>query len=502
MSTNLYIPMIRPVQPAFSGDTMTIYFSLPYNGVPSQINCRILDPTKSSINGQNEIFTKNNLTASLDAIENEYKISITDIELANFIENQIYQIQIQNGISAWSQASLIKKVPAFSLEDNGLNKNLYPLDTLVLTGMIKDNETVFLKECSFVSAEGRIVQGTCIGQSFTIPMKAFFKNNDNSSVSGTLILETTDGYVQKSNKTISLLNWSDDEEKLFLIGELLSSIGAIKISSPISLAGTVLRKEKNKHLWTIVGYMNGTEWIDASIEGGKFYEYYILNESNLVVGEVQDIKNDMNESCETDFSDMYLSDMDTMLIVKFNPSISNIKYVTQESITNTLGGKYPIIRKNGETKYKQFTISGLLYLDYYTNENLVCSNQIELDNYSSTNDIWYSDEGSLLLSSENSLGDLKSYSIKAIEKILRQKTEEFLVNNKPKIFRSYDEGPMIIHLSNISFTPNKQLNNHIYDFSAQVTEICDFSSDNIEKYNLGPVSLSQFFINKVNSGGS
>ena len=145
MNTNLYIPMMRPIQPAFSGDTMIIYFSLPYNGIPSQINCRILDPTKSSTNGQNKIFTKNNLIASLDTVENEYKISITDIELANFIENQIYQIQIQNGTSAWSQASLIKKVPAFSLDDNDLNKNLYPLDTLVFTGMIEDNETVFLK---------------------------------------------------------------------------------------------------------------------------------------------------------------------------------------------------------------------------------------------------------------------------------------------------------------------------------------------------------------------
>jgi hypothetical protein len=43
---------------------------------------------------------------------------------------------------------------------------------------------------------------------------------------------------------------------------------------------------------------------------------------------------------------------------------------------------------------------------------------------------------------------------------------------------------MIVSLSNISLTPNKQLGRHIYDFSATVTEVCEYTLENLQKYNL------------------
>jgi hypothetical protein len=43
---------------------------------------------------------------------------------------------------------------------------------------------------------------------------------------------------------------------------------------------------------------------------------------------------------------------------------------------------------------------------------------------------------------------------------------------------------MIVYLSNISFTPNRQLGRHIYDFSATVSEICDYTMENLAKYKL------------------
>ena len=339
-----------------------------------------------------------------------------------------------------------------------------------------------------------VSHGVCNGNNFEIPVKNFFINQ--TSVTGNLVVETVDGYIKSEEKILSLNDWSFSDSPA-LTGIMLPSLGIIKLIGETN--GTVVRKEKNKKLWTIVGEKNTSQWIDASIEGGQFYEYGILNDSETGISDgVTDIVDPEGKKCETIFSNMYLSDKDTMIAIKFNPSISNLKYVTQEAITNTLGGKYPIIRKNGATKYKQFNISGVLYLDYYSNERLVCSNSEELSTkYSFTNDIWYEDEGSLFLSSNNDLQNLSNYQPQTIEKIFRQKAEEFLTNGNPKIFRSYDEGPMIVHLSNISFTPNKQLNNHIYDFSAQLTEICEFSSDTIKKYNLGSVSLSQFFIDRT-----
>jgi hypothetical protein len=61
---------------------------------------------------------------------------------------------------------------------------------------------------------------------------------------------------------------------------------------------------------------------------------------------------------------------------------------------------------------------------------------------------------------------------------------EFLTNKKPKLFRSFEEGNMIVYLNNISFTPNKTLGRHIYDFSATATELCEYNSQNLQKYKL------------------
>ena len=43
---------------------------------------------------------------------------------------------------------------------------------------------------------------------------------------------------------------------------------------------------------------------------------------------------------------------------------------------------------------------------------------------------------------------------------------------------------MIVYLSNVSFTPNKQLGRNIYDFSATATEVCEYSYENLKHYRL------------------
>ena len=487
MSTSLYTPRVRSIQPAFV-DVAKIYFTMPYNSTPNSIYYKVIDPAKSSVSGNNSI-EGGPLIATKNEDTNEYYISISN-SILKLTLNQFYQVQIKNEDNgAWSQASLIKRVSDFEINAITI---LNPFDDLKLKGSSQESN-VFFKNCYF-SAMGLVSHGICNGNNFEIPMKNFFINQ--TSVTGDLVVETVDGYIKSEEKIFSLNNWSFSDSP-DLSGIMFSSSGIIKLTGKIN--GTIVRKEKDKKLWTIVGKKDNLEWIDASIEGGKFYEYGILDASETGISYgVSDILDPEGKNHETVFSNMYLSDKDTMIAIKFNPSISNLKYVTQEAITNTLGGKYPIIRKNGATKYRQFNISGVLYLDYYSNERLVCSNSEELSTiYPFTNDVWYEDEGSLFLSSDNNLPNLSNYQPQTIEKILRQKAEDFLTNGKPKIFRSYDEGPMIVHLSNISFTPNKQLNNHIYDFSAQLTEICEFSSDTIKKYNLGPVSLSQFFIDRT-----
>jgi hypothetical protein len=71
-----------------------------------------------------------------------------------------------------------------------------------------------------------------------------------------------------------------------------------------------------------------------------------------------------------------------------------------------------------------------------------------------------------------------------LEKKYRDIAIDFLTNQKPKIFKGAEEDMMIVYLSNVSFTPNKQLGREIWDFSCTVTEFCEYNNENLQRYNL------------------
>ena len=181
--------------------------------------------------------------------------------------------------------------------------------------------------------------------------------------------------------------------------------------------------------------------------------------------------------------DIYLSDADTMLAIRYNPNISGLKYITQDAITNTLGGRYPVIRKNGSTKYRQFNLSGALYLNASecAIDDKDKATSVSTQNWSSFFD-HLGEKPSLYIKDDTRL---KSYSTKdRLERQARDIAIDFLTNNSIKLFRSPTEGNMIVYLSGISFTPNKQLGRNVYDFSCTATEVCEYNADNIKKYNL------------------
>jgi hypothetical protein len=501
-NTTLFAPQVRAVQPAFTDTVAKIYFSVPYNASYSYVKYQMRDPSLSSASGAN-LIKEGTISSLTDAITGERYIQITT--LGQLTNDKIYQIQIKIGQassgkeSSWSQVTLIKKVEACSIaiDNEGV---LPPYDNLELTGSVYFNADAtngpMLQNCSFVDNDSNIsTQGYVTGSQFYIPLQKYFLNSN--SISGKITIETVDGLQLESSRTLTLGSVGSGQSTLNVV--LDKAVGGARITNIPTNTHFLLRKADDSQLWIAIGQIDtNSSWLDYLAEGGKFYSYAAVSSLDnyttpLATGQ---LKNLDHEICESEFEDMFLSDSDMMIAIRFNPSISGVKYITQEAITNTLGGKYPIIRKNGDTKYKQFTISGALYLDYYVNELIDCSNKDSIS-YSFTNDVWYSDEGSLFLSTSNRLNELKNYSNKAIEKVLRQKAEEFLTNGKPKIFRSYEEGPMIVYLNNISFTPNKQLGHHIYDFSAQVNEICDFSSNALNKYGLNTAPLSQFFIDKT-----
>ena len=56
---------------------------------------------------------------------------------------------------------------------------------------------------------------------------------------------------------------------------------------------------------------------------------------------------------------------------------------------------------------------------------------------------------------------------------------------------------MIVYLSNVSFTPNKQLSREVWDFSCTVTEICEYNRENLIRYDLlksGTVYTLEYYL--------
>jgi len=72
-----------------------------------------------------------------------------------------------------------------------------------------------------------------------------------------------------------------------------------------------------------------------------------------------------------DFEDAFLFDGERQLRIRYNPKVSSFKSTILESKTDTIGGRYPFIFRNGNVKYKEFPISGLISLNSDPNERFM-----------------------------------------------------------------------------------------------------------------------------------
>ena len=208
---------------------------------------------------------------------------------------------------------------------------------------------------------------------------------------------------------------------------------------------------------------------DTTAEPGVLYRYYLIdsNGRNYYFGE----NKTEGFECMLDVEHIFFTDINSQFRLNLNPNISNLKYVVQESVTNTLGSAFPFVRRSGHTKYRQFSISGTI-CGYGDDEGIFLSKN----------------SASLILSqgfydrykAQNRIMPWNDY---IFEKQYRDKAIEFLMDGKPKLFKSFTEGNMIVALTAVSFTPNKQLDRNVYDFSATVTEIAECTVENCQKYN-------------------
>ena len=224
-----------------------------------------------------------------------------------------------------------------------------------------------------------------------------------------------------------------------------------------------------------------------------FYKYRIIqldNNDNAVAASKDEMK------IESDFEDIFLCNKEKQLPIKYNPNITGFKWVTQDSITNSLGGRYPIVRRNGDSKYRQFNLSGTLYFDPDT---------VGFDSVNSNLSQFFPNETSTLFISINEVA-LKIWNLTnwkesltdnqhtIYENRFKEAAIDFLTDGKPKLFKSPTEGLILVHLTNVSFTPNKTLGRRIYDFSATLTEFAEANEENLARYGVEPSVATSYYV--------
>lgn len=219
-------------------------------------------------------------------------------------------------------------------------------------------------------------------------------------------------------------------------------------------------------------------WKDFTIEQGVTYTYAIqqyslsdeTHEPNIYTERIK------SNSVLADFEYTYLFDGDRQLKIKFDPKVSSFKADLLENKVDTIGGKYPIIYRNGSVNYKEFPISGLI--SYLTDDEGIFYSGLykilEANRNKTAEDIKTNYELATDLTAKN-FTDERAFKLAVLD---------WLNNGKPKLFKSPSEGNYIVRLINTSLSPTDSLGRMLHSFSTQAYEVADNSYDNLVNFDI------------------
>ncbi len=274
------------------------------------------------------------------------------------------------------------------------------------------------------------------------------------------------------------------------------ALGRVKVcaSSEDNFFGNlVIRRTSNKSdfkIWEDIHIISITDkqklnytWFDYTVESGILY-HYCIQKVNNIGGRGNVIKTE--QPVMMVFDDMFLVGENRQLNIKFNPQVSSFSRTVVESSIQTIGSKYPFIKRNAHVNYRQFQISGLIsHLsdkeEYYYSKDACLPDEI-ISTFASSEECYgkyfneYAD-----FNNQNRISDLNDFTL---EREFRDKVIDFLYNGKVKLFKSASEGNILIRLMNISLTPNQQVGRMLYTFNATAYEIDDCTVENFDKYGI------------------
>ena len=210
---------------------------------------------------------------------------------------------------------------------------------------------------------------------------------------------------------------------------------------------------------------------DFTVEPGVWYKYEILR-YNSIGYFTSYLRPEEPYMVVTE--DIFLQADNKQLRIRFDPQVTNFSVKVSESLIETIGSKYPYIRRNGSIGYRTFNLSGTIMSFMNVPQDMFNASKLKIyqDSYQ-----YYQNY--------NQVNKVSSFRDYIYEKEFRQKVMDFLYKNNVKLYRSLTQGNIAVKLMNISFTPNTTLGRLIYTFSCTAYEVMDATdNDRLKDYNV------------------
>lgn len=452
-----------------------------------------------------------------------------------------------NNFSEWSTVCIIKKINApnfyideFTTEDEKEDSSTDSVDLSINTyyNSLADFNLVY--ESFYINKEGSKIQSeplnkyslqlfddknnllvnsgvllssaynyTANTNSVIISCYLPYQLKNNNSYNLKVTIETRNGYIESKIYPFDVELDSYDGLNAELSAAVNEEEGYIKLKAvinedPVYTGNLVIRRSDSKgHFlnWKDIKHYKadgtyGQEIIyyDFTVQSGTIYKYLIqkrdirgrrgtpvyvtylkteVGENDQVITtreQVEGIMGEWNHAFLLQSNNGNLEET-KQLKMQFDFQLSTYKFNILESKTDTLGSKYPFIRRNGDMYYRSFGCSGTI-TGFMDQADLFTSKNQLYDGYTN----FY----------EEFKGQINHYTTTydyTYERKFREKVEQFLYNSKPKLYKSTQEGNMIIKLMDVSLTPKTELGRLIYTFSATAYEIDDGDVQSLINYN-------------------
>lgn len=325
---------------------------------------------------------------------------------------------------------------------------------------------------------------------------------------------TTKGYIDTLTKDVKIT--IPDNAKLFDESFELKSIEAkpdsdkgvniisVQYTGTDALAGNMqlFRKDlTNTKGWELVyefstNLINGGKDIvieDLIAEPGKPYLYQAMFYRRYFDGATQNwittyLKSyvEMTTPVVLVTDDIFLVTKTGILRIAYNPELTQFKRNMVDQVSTTIGGAYPFVTRNGKQRHRTFTLGGLLSYNreattFYTAD--IIKQQDSYGKREASSENKFADSTFTSFVTETNYTGLSNSVREALyEKEFRNKAMDFLYDDHIILFKSMQEGNIIVRLTSVSMTPNAQLNRDIYSFTSQAVEVMDNSVENCYEY--------------------